>query len=65
MKKQIAQKLGGGGRKPKHPRRDPFNGKSEEELREEQRRLFENANNYVDEYDEDSENFNSDYAAGA
>jgi hypothetical protein len=43
MKKQIAQKLGGGAKKRPGRLRDPFNGKTEEELREEQRRLFENA----------------------
>ena len=57
MKKQIAQKLIGAGGKRGKGRfgrgGDPFNGKTEEELREEQRRLFENAQNYVsDESDE-------------
>jgi hypothetical protein len=63
MRKQIAQKLGGGGKR-RRPARDIFNGKTEEELREEQRRLFENANNYVDEYEEGSENPDYGYYQG-
>lgn len=63
MKKQIAQKLGAGAKKRPGRLRDPFNGKTEEELREEQRRLFENAQNYVGESDEeDYENYGAGYA---
>jgi hypothetical protein len=58
MKKQIAQKLGAGAKKRPGRLRDPFNGKTEEELREEQRKLFENAYNYVGESDEEvSDNY--------
>ena len=63
MKKQIAQKLGAGAKKRPGRLRDPFNGKTEEELREEQRKLFENAYNYVGESDEEgSDNQGGGYA---